>query len=345
MTPGHFEPPNLQTGGVIIRPAFALVATTAFFALAACGGASEESDEAGAAEPAAAPEPARVPAGRVEDVAARPQGIVYDAQTNLLAVAVRDPDRLLLLDPTTLDVRRTVPLPGKARHLQLSGPGGPVLVPSETANEIIEVSLPNGTTRATKVGRHPHDAAGTTRGDIIVGNEFSGSISVVRDGNVVRTIGDLNQPGSVTTDGARVAVVDVGDYTVSTYDVRAARRIGRVAAGRGPTHGVLAGDGRLAVADTRGDQLALYTLEPLARVDTLDLPGSPYGLAGDPETSTVWVTLTGTNELVGVDTTGASKITDRYPTVRQPNTVAVAPGGRTLWVTGTADGVVQRISR
>ena len=35
----------------------------------------------------------------------------------------------------------------------------------------------------------------------------------------------------------------------------------------------------------------------------------------------------------------------RYDTVRQPNTVAVEPGGHTLWVTGTDDGTVERIAR
>jgi sugar lactone lactonase YvrE len=34
-----------------------------------------------------------------------------------------------------------------------------------------------------------------------------------------------------------------------------------------------------------------------------------------------------------------------YPTVRQPNTVAVAPGGHTLWITGTEAGTVERITR
>jgi hypothetical protein len=52
------------------------------------------------------------------------------------------------------------------------------------------------------------------------------------------------------------------------------------------------------------------------------------------------------NRLVGLDVRGDQpKVIASYPTVRQPDTVAVAPGARTLWVTGTKDGLVQRISR
>ena len=120
----------------------------------------------------------------------------------------------------------------------------------------------------------------------------------------------------------------------------------RLPAGDGPTHGTLAAPDRVVVADTRGGRLLVYSVDPLRLVGDLALPGGPYGLAGDPSTGTVWVTLTGTNEVVGVDVSGPTpQVLARYPTVRQPDTVAVAPGSHTLWVTGTTDGVVQRITR
>lgn len=60
----------------------------------------------------------------------------------------------------------------------------------------------------------------------------------------------------------------------------------------------------------------------------------------------MWVTLTERNQVVGLDVNGDEPIeTARLPTVRQPNTVAVSPGADTLWVTGTAEGQVQRIDR
>ena len=200
----------------------------------ACSGSGKH---LGAAEPATAPPTRAAPAGSVHPVGAGAEGIVYDAKTGLVAVAVRDPDRLLLLDPATLAVRRTVALPGSARHLQLERPGGPVLVPAETASELVEVTLPGGATRATRVGQQPHDAAGAGagNGDIVVGNEFGKSISILHDGTVLTTIRDLKQPGGVIGDGATVAVVDVGAFTLSTYDLTTRKRLARVPARDPPT--------------------------------------------------------------------------------------------------------------
>jgi DNA-binding beta-propeller fold protein YncE len=329
-------------------PRCQVAAVVALAATALLGGCADHDPPPplGAAEPAAAPPTTTAPTGDVVAVGGTPQGIVYDARTDLLAVAVRRPDRLLLLDPRTLAGRTSVPLPGGVRHLQLAAPGGPVLVPVETADQLVEVSLPDGATVATAVGRQPHDAAGVGDGDVVVGNELGGSLSIVHDGSVLRTFGDLQQPGGVVVDGTTAVVVDVGAFTLSTYDVDTARRRGRIPAGEGPTHAVLIAPHRVVVADTRGGELLVDDLDPLREVASIDVGGSPYGLAADPATRTVWVTLTATNEVVGLDTTeDTPRVIARYPTVRQPDTVAVAPGSHTLWITSTADGVVQRIER
>ena len=274
------------------------------------------------------------------------EGIVHDPSTGLVAVGVRDPNRVLVLDPSTLAVRRSVSVPGTVRHLQVTSAGGTVLVPNEAADTVLELDLVTGATRSTPVGHVPHDAAGAPDGDLLVGDEFGGSLTVVRDGRVVHTFDDLRQPGGVVAAGGLALVVDVGDFTVSAYDLTRMVRTGRLPAGAGPTHGVLAAEDRLVVTDTRGGRLLVYALDPLRQVGELALPGAPYGLAGDLGTGTAWVTLTGRNEVVGVDVSGSGpREVGRHATVRQPDTVAVAPGSRTLWVTGTADGVVQRIAR
>ncbi len=325
------------------------LAITAVLLVTGCHGGDGGSDAPSvkkAAEPGRAPALATPPAGRVVNVGALPQGIVYDAKTRLLAVAVRDPFRLLLLDPTTLNIEKSVPLPGKVRHLQLARPGGPVLVPVESANQIIEVSLPGGTIRTTDVQRQPHDAAGAANGDVVVGNEFSGSISIVNNGSVMKTFHDLLQPGGVVTSGHTAAVIDVKDYTVTTYDLLTLARIARTPAGRGPTHGVITRNGRLAVTDTRGGAVLLFDLNPLRQIGKIATAGRPYGITNDPRTDTVWVTLITKNRLLGIDVSGPNpRVIASYPTVRQADTVAVAPGGRTVWITGTVDGTIQHISR
>ncbi|GGF55944.1 hypothetical protein GCM10011519_32310 [Marmoricola endophyticus] len=316
--------------------------------LAGCGGSGGTSkDDLGAAEPATSPELSGKPDGTVAKIGAAPQGIVYDAATDQLAVAVRKPYRLLVVDPRTYAVKRSVEVPGKVRHLQVSSPGGDVLVPSETANTLYQVPLTaNGKVLSTKVPEHPHDA---TAGDgyVISGDEFAGSITFIKGDQVVKTLSDLKQPGGVVADNDGHAIaVDVGDFTVTSYDTRTLTRTKRLPAGEGPTHGVLTGNGKLAVTDTRGDHLILYSVDPLKQTDSIDVPGSPYGLTADTQSHIVWTTLTGKNKVVGYDVSGDTprKVAE-YDTVRQPDTVAVSPGSKTLWITGTDDGVIQRIDR
>ncbi len=335
--------PRRRTTLTLLVP---LVALSLF--AAGCGSSgSDKSDGAlGAAEPATSPELTAKPAGTVAKVADLPQGIVYDDKTHLVAVAVHSPHRLLLLDGTTLAVKKSVPLEGKARHLQLEAAGGPVLVPVETANELVQVTLPDARTTVTKVLKHPHDATSDGRGGAVVGDEFSHAYSVVRDGKVVQNVRDVGQPGGVRVEGNILSTVDVNKFTVATYNLRTGKQISRLNAGEGPTHGVPVAKNRLAVADTRGGHLILFSLSPLKQLTSVDLPGSPYGMAGDESSKTVWVTLVAKNKVVGYDVSGdrLKKIAE-YDTVRQPDTVAVDKGAKTIWVTGTKDGVVQRITR
>lgn len=314
------------------RRTFAAVPILAVIALAAgCGSSSPDPTTLGAAEPARSPALTAKPTGQVTEVADLPQGIAYDAATNLLAVTVRHPDRLLLLDPTSLAVTTTIPLPGKARHLTDAKPGGPILVPDETANQLIEVNLPGGTTRVTTVGTHPHNSVGEPNGDILVGNEFSRSISRVRDGRVVTTVPGVRQPGGLVVDGDIVGAVDVHDFAVETFDRATLKRTHTIKVGKGPTHGLLTTDHRIVVADTRGGRLYVVGLDPLKILGSYDLPGSPYGIINDPETGDMWVTLTGRNKLIGFSfATDTPKKIAEYDTVRQPDTVAVSPGGHTL---------------
>lgn len=300
----------------------------------------------GAAEPATAPSSGRPASGATKPVGQAPEGAVYDTKTGLLAVAVRGPNRLLLLDGRTLALRRSVPVPGHARHLQLAAPGGPVLFPAESANSLVEVSLPGGTTRVTPTGKSPHDAGAVADGRIVVGDEFGASITIVRNGRVERTVKDLSQPGGVVGDGNIVGIVDVGAFTLSTYDPATGRRLGRVNAGQGPTHGIRVAPNTTVVSDTRGDALLTFSLSPLRQTASIPLTGAPYGLAFDPQRRWLWVTLTASNEVVAFDTSGRA-LTEvaRYPTVQQPDTVAVAPGSGTVWVTGTRAGVIERITR
>jgi len=297
-----------------------------------------------AAEPAPAPVPTAPPAGRTVPVGAAPEGVVVDPRTHIVAVGVRD--ALTLLDATTGAVLRTVPLPGGLRHLQLAAPGGPVLVPDEDSNQLLRVALPGGEiTSRVVTGRAPHDATAAAGGTVFVADELGHSVVAVRGEEIVHTFTDVTQPAGLAAVGDLVGLVDVRENTLDVYDAQRMRRVAQLPAGAGPTHVVADKRGHLAVVDTRGGAVLLYALAPAIRqIGRVSLPGTPYGITYDPVRDRLWVTLTALNEVIGLNL-GAREpvLATPLPTVRQPNTVAVDSATGRLFVTGTAEGVLEII--
>lgn len=309
---------------------------------AGCGSTSFVGDLPPAAEPASSPRLEQRPAGRVVAVGNAPEGAVADPATGLVAVGLREPDELALVDGATGEVTRRVPLPGAPRHLGLAAPGGPVLVPAERADELIPVSLPHGHADEVPVGVFPHDAV-AAGGKVFVGDERGNTVSVV-DGDRVRRLPVATQPGGLAAvdEGRVLAVVSVRERVVELYDTRTLERLARAPAGAGPTHVVPGSGGRIYVVDTTGDGLLLFETRPELRLTRrVALLGAPYGLAVDPERGRLWVTLTATNEVVELAAGSRPHVLRTLPSVRQPNTVAVDPATGRAYVTGRADGVLQ----
>jgi DNA-binding beta-propeller fold protein YncE len=298
------------------------------------------------AEPAVAPPTTVAPAGRIVAVGSGPEGIVADPLTRHVAVGVRDPDQLVLIDADSGAVTGRVPIPGVVRHLQLAGPGGPVLAPVESANSLLQVALPAGPVLSqVTTGTSPHDANQAANGTIFVANEGGGSVVALRNGRIAQEFTDVIQPAGVAHVGTIVGLLDVRENTLTFYDAVTLTPITELAAGEGPTHVVADQHGRLIVADTRGGALLVYSPAPqAAQVARVAVPGQPYGITYDADRDRLWVTVTGANQVVGYDMSQpAPREVARLPTVRQADTVAVDPTTGRLFVTGTADGTVQII--
>src|SRR5690349_22746057 len=148
-----------------------------------------------------------------------PEGIVADGRTGIVAVGLRNPDRLALVDGRRGRVLRRVAIPESPRHLALARPGGPVLVPSERANALAAVSLRGGRVRTTAVGAYPHDVAVAGR-RVFVGDERGASVTVVEGGRVVRRLRVALQPGglAVLDGGRRLAVVSVLERVLEPFE-------------------------------------------------------------------------------------------------------------------------------
>lgn len=325
-----------------MKRALAIAMAATFVAsISACG---EASKYPGAAEPADSPPLEEKPAGTVRPLGAEPEGLVFDQATGILAAGVSQPPSLRLFRESDGRLLRIVPLSSAPRHLSLAGPGGPVLVPAEDSNELIMVRLPGGAKTATPTGEQPHDAT-FAKGETFVADEFGGSVSVIRGDRVVKTVDTGGQPGGIASEGSRVALVDVRMRVLVIMEAPGGRVLEKIFGGEGPTHAVTDAQGILYVVDTDGNAILRYSLEPEARLLGRDgVGGTPYGVAIDRVHRRLWVTETERNRVVElqVGPEGLSRIAT-YPTVRQPNSVAVDPLRGVVYISGNAAGVLQRI--
>lgn len=310
-------------------------------ALVACGGSGDRLPPA--AEPSHSPPLEQRPNGTIVRVGHKPEGLAFDPATRLLAVGLTNPDVLALVDADSGRTVRRIPLPESPRHLRMAAPGGPVLVPAERSNALVEVFLPRGRRRATRlrttpVGQFPHDAAAAA-GRVFVGDELGNTVSVLEDGRRIAELDAPRQPGgvAVTADRDHVAVVGVRERALEVFDTHTLDSVGRISVGIGPTHVVGAGE-RFFVVDTRGDALLEVRLGPLRVHRRTHLGGAPYGIALDTERRRYWVTLTARNEVVELTD---HRVLRRFPSVRQPNSVAVDPRSGRVFVASRSDGTLQ----
>ncbi|WP_428338584.1 YncE family protein [Mycobacterium sp.] len=282
--------------------------------------------------------------GRIVAVGQAPEGVVVDAATRTVAIATRHPDQLVLINADTAAVTGHVPLPGAVRHLELAEPGGPVLVPVETANALLRVTLPEGTAAPpVATGTAPHDAAAATNGTIFVSNELGGTVAAVRGNEVVKAFTDSVQPAGMAAVANTVGMLDARVNTLTTYDAASLRVVGSTPAGAGPTHLVADRHGRMIAADTRGNAVRVFTLAPTPRqVGSVLQPGGPYGMAYDATRDRLWVASSGTNEVLGYDmsTPNPSEV-KRFSTVQNPYSLGIDSTTGRLFVAGVTSGVVQ----
>lgn len=301
------------------------------------------------AEPQQAPPPQANLPGRQVQVGRAPEGVVVDARTRTVAVAKRDPDALVLLDADTGEVRTTTPLPGSVRHLQLAGPGGPVLVPVESANALVLVGVPGGETESEIItGTVPHDASQTPEGVLFVANELAGTTTVLRGGNdpeIVKIFTDSVQPAGMAPVGELMGMLDVRKNDLTVYDATGLRIVGSTPAGEGPTHLVADRHGRWIATDTRGDAIRVFDTSAgqLPRqIAEVAQDGGPYGITYDPVRDRLWVASSGTNEVIGYDMTDPTpREVARIATVQNPYSLGVDATTGRLFIAGVSAGVVQ----
>lgn len=316
-------------------------------ALAGCAGNGSQDDLQAtpnlvAATPAPSPPPTVTPAGTVLPLPSGATGLVTDPTSGTLAVAVRKPAELLLY--SLADLRRaprTVPLPGTAAHLSLARPGGPVLVPVPTADQVVRVDPATGATQHVPVEGGPTSAA-TVDGKLLVTVPKRHAIDELTGNKVTRTITGQVNPEQILVTAGKTVMLD--RLRSAVFDVNAVDgTVGAgLRAGQGATNAAVDGFGRVLVTDTRTGQLIAFSADPVLERQSAPAPGVPYGIAVDTRHDIAWVTATELNQVIGYQLTG-NQPTRKFalPTVRQPDSVAVDPASGRVFVASADGGGVQ----
>ena len=305
------------------------------------------------AQPAASPPLSQNPAGAVRPLGGHATAAVFDDGTRQLVVLAPPndpaaPASITAFGDPQLPPRVTV-LPGPATALTGDGRGTAYLA---ARGGYFVVDLATGHTAQVNVAEAEHTefTAITQRADgrLVLGSA-DGALYVLASQTPgtggTATVGSRTKifarVDAVVTQGNTAVVLDRGQTSVTSIgaDGRAEQAL---RAGEGAT--TLAADplGRVLVADTRGGELLVYGVSPLILRQAYPVRQAPYGLAGSRELA--WVSQTAANIVIGYDlSTGIPVEKVQYPTVQQPNSLAIDEASDTLYVVSGSGAGVQVI--
>ncbi|TLF77629.1 hypothetical protein [Nocardia cyriacigeorgica] len=294
---------------------------------------------------AASPDQGATPAGTVLNAPAPIGALVAEARTGRIAAldARADTAAVYLIDPAN-------PAPEATRTVALAAPGatvvqgapGEVLIP--TTGRVLRVDVTTGAVTEVAVDADVRSVYPGADGGLVIGTADGRVLWLDARGEITDSVDGLISADALAVTGDRVAVLDRRQTSITEIDPAEDHLGLALRAGDGATNMIGDRFGRIVVTDTAGGELLVYTTGPLVLHQRFPVRSSPYALAYDQESDTVWVTCTQSNEVVGFDlSTGIPEEVGRYPTVGQPNSVTVDERSGDLFVgSATGDGL-QRI--
>ncbi|AVH23701.1 hypothetical protein IU438_26280 [Nocardia cyriacigeorgica] len=325
-----------------------LAGVTVLALLAGCS-SDTDSDKVPTRDPATAavsPGQATTPAGTVLSAPAPIGALVAEARTGRIAAldARAGTAAVYLIDPADPSPEtgtRTVALVAPGATV-VQGAPGEVLIPA--SGRVLRVDVTSGAVTDVPVDADARSVHPGADGGLVVGTADGRVLWLDAHGNVTDSVDGLISADALTVAGDRVAVLDRHQTSITEIDPAEDHLGLALRAGDGATNMIGDRFGRIVVTDTAGGELLVYTTGPLVLHQRFPVRSSPYALAYDQESDTVWVTCTQSNEVVGFDlSTGIPEEVGRYPTVGQPNSVTVDERSGDLFVgSATGDGL-QRI--
>jgi DNA-binding beta-propeller fold protein YncE len=242
--------------------------------------------------------------------------------------------------PATGGPPRTVALPGPATaltadgrgHAYLSARGGYYRVDVATDTVVRVAVTGQDATAFTAIARRAD-------GRLVLGTADGAVLTLRGDSDVTATVKNFARVDAIVTQANTAVVLDRGQTSVTTLDAGGDHAAQALRAGEGATTIATDPAGRVLVVDTRGESLLVFGVDPLMLRQRYPVRQAPYGLVGSSRLA--WVSETAANLVVGYDLdTGIPVEKVRYPTVRQPDSLAFDDATGALYVvSGTGDGV------
>jgi DNA-binding beta-propeller fold protein YncE len=282
--------------------------------------------------------------GVVHPYSGRIDSITFDPVTrNVLLVSQESPTvRIVAADnvesSSAAMTGRDVSIDGNIRDVSIASDGNALL---SMDNQVVKLNLTSGEQTTFPSLDPANSAVELADGRIAIGTE-RGTVHVVDpSSDTSQTISGLASVDELAVTGDNVSALDHRQTSLTDINLEEDRLGSALRAGEGATHLVTDRFGRILVTDTTGDELLVFTADPLLLRQRFPVGDSPYAVAYDETADRVWVTLTASNEVVGLDlSSGIPVETNRYNTVRQPNSLAVDSSTGTLVVgSATGDGV------
>lgn len=296
------------------------------------------------AQPAVAPEPTVPPAGVVAPAAAG-EGLAFDPVGRRLAALAGTEVVLFTVDGGLKEVAR-VATDGRANQVVAKGRRGAGFLVA-TTNGVLQIDGDKAGFSQRLDGDVLSVAAYDEMNDdsvwAVVGTA-AGDIVALRTAKDPKKIIGPVEASRVLVHGSDVVVVDRLQSSITEVDV-AGGKIGKgLRVGRGITNASIAPDGRVFAVDTGKNQVIGYTAAPLMERFLYPEAGSPWAVDYDATDKLMWVTRTATNEVVGYAlSSGIPEQRKVYPTVRQPNAIAVDAKTGTLYVQSATGAGIQAI--
>ncbi|WP_198344512.1 YncE family protein [Mycobacterium dioxanotrophicus] len=296
------------------------------------------------AQAAVSPPVTGVPDGEVRPVGGRAQSAVFDPATASLAVLGPGPDGQSMVTLVAgTQPPRTVLLPATASTMAGDSRGGLVLA---TRGGYFRVDIAAGkATKITVAGEQDTDFTAITLrtdGKAVLGSADGAVYTLNSPDTVGAKLKIFARVDELATQGNTTVVLDRGQTSVTEVDVTGTKAEQALRAGDGATTMAVDPHGRVLVADTRGDELLVFSTDPLIMRQRYPVRAAPYGLVGTSRLA--WVSQTADNTVIGYDLdTGIPVEKVRYRTVQQPNSLAYDDKSGTLYVVSGSGAGVQVI--